>query len=633
MKVAAYTIALNEAAHVDMWAKSTTDADYRIVADTGSTDDTVDRLTRAGVTVYRIAVRPWRFDVARNTALALIPADVDVCLSMDMDEFVEAGWRSKLETAWSPGTTALYCRKQSRSHADAPPANGFPVKNFHHRWGYHFKRPVHEQLSYSGENEITHYCADIIINHVQDHSKTTRKQYLPLMELARKEDPGDAQICFWLGREYMWAKQNKQGVEAMECYLALLSSTWPEERSEAMRCLARMQSEKRMFWLDKARTEAPHRREIWLDLAEELYERQDWAKLFWACTNGIEKTRRTGSYLDDQYCWGSRLFDLGAMASWELKLIDRAIEWQQTAVELAPDDHRLRLQNSLDFFIRQHEMLRRNDDLATPSRSLLLCKTRKRDGTSGGNETNGTATNREGRVEASSQSSEQSSNSGSVLSQLEVRHEFERLDLAAQTQPTALCELILSYGSDKAGPFHNYTIFYERLFSKFREEKLEIFELGIGTNKADVPSSMGPRGKPGASLRAWRAYFESANIYAADIDRDTLFAEDRIQTFWVDQRKPDTIRALWRQLDGISFDIMIDDGLHDASANISFFLKSLQKLKPGGIYMVENIRPTDAGIMKSFVHTVAHVGKYAIVAALPHPLNNVDNRLMIFQNA
>ena len=61
MKVAVYSIALNEGAHAERWANSAADADYRIVADTGSTDDTVERLTQAGVTVFRIAIRPWRF--------------------------------------------------------------------------------------------------------------------------------------------------------------------------------------------------------------------------------------------------------------------------------------------------------------------------------------------------------------------------------------------------------------------------------------------------------------------------------------------------------------------------------------------------------------------------------------------
>ena len=53
--IAVYTIAVNEAAHAERWAESAAEADYRIVADTGSTDDTVERLIRAGVTVHRIA--------------------------------------------------------------------------------------------------------------------------------------------------------------------------------------------------------------------------------------------------------------------------------------------------------------------------------------------------------------------------------------------------------------------------------------------------------------------------------------------------------------------------------------------------------------------------------------------------
>jgi glycosyltransferase involved in cell wall biosynthesis len=201
VKVAVYTIALNAAAHAERWAESAAEADYRIVADTGSTDDTVERLTRAGVTVHRIAVRPWRFDVARNTAMALIPDDVDVCCTMDMDRFLGPGWRPKLEAAWTPDTTAPFCRVEYRASADDPTLRGWPAKNFHHRCGYRFKRPVHEALCYTGE-QVTRDCADIVVYEVQDHGKETRRQYL-----------------------------------------------------------ARMQPEKRMDWLDRARAEAPHPRE------------------------------------------------------------------------------------------------------------------------------------------------------------------------------------------------------------------------------------------------------------------------------------------------------------------------------------------------------------------------------------
>lgn len=357
MKVAVYTIALNEAANAERWANSAVDADYRIVADTGSTDDTVERLTAAGVTVHRIAVRPWRFDDARNAAMALIPADVDVCCTMDMDRFLEPGWRAKLEATWTPETTALYCQTTYRSSVDDPtPLRSWPAKNFHHRWGYRFRRPVHEALVFTGETEVTANSGDIVMYEVQDLAKPTRSSYLPLMEVAHKEDPADAQICFWLGRDLMWANQQERAVPLLERYLELPTSKWAEERSEAMRYIARMRPEQRLSWLDKARMEAPHRREIWLDLAEEFHGKADWLNLFWACTNGIEKTHRTGSYLDDANCWGFRLYDLGAIASWRLNAMDRAVEWGRRALEFDPNNQRLK--DNLNFFIGHRDSLR-----------------------------------------------------------------------------------------------------------------------------------------------------------------------------------------------------------------------------------------------------------------------------------
>lgn len=350
MKVAVYTIALNEAAHVERWANSAAEADYSIVADTGSLDDTVERLCRAGVTVHRIAVRPWRFDDARNAAMDLIPAEVDVCCTMDMDMFLEQGWRSKLEAAWKPETTALNCRMLIRTSIDDPtPAHVYPSKSFHRRLGYRFRRPVHEALFFSGK-EVAPDADQIVMHHLRT-TTTNHENYLRLMELAFAEDPQDSQICFWLGREHMYANQPEQSIDLLERYLSLPTSKWQDERSEAMRYLARMLPEKKAFWLDQARLEAPHRREIWLDLAEEFHGRSDWLNLFWACSQGIEKTRRTGSYLDEASCWGFRLYDLGAIASWHLDAMDRAVEWGQKALELGSGDQRLK--DNLDFFIKR----------------------------------------------------------------------------------------------------------------------------------------------------------------------------------------------------------------------------------------------------------------------------------------
>jgi hypothetical protein len=40
-------------------------------------------------------------------------------------------------------------------------------------------------------------------------------------------------------------------------------------------------------------------------------------------------------------------------------------------------------------------------------------------------------------------------------------------------------------------------------------------------------------------------------------------------------------------------DIIIEDGLHNLEANVSFFEGSLDHLRPGGIYIIEDIMWTD----------------------------------------
>lgn len=155
---------------------------------------------------------------------------------------------------------------------------------------------------------------------------------------------------------------------------------------------------------------------------------------------------------------------------------------------------------------------------------------------------------------------------------------------------TELCWIMNKYGSDK-GNHHNYSTLYHYLFENIRLEKLNVFEVGLGTNNIDFPSNMGINGKPGASLRGWKEYFINSNIYGADIDSSILFEEDRILTFFVDQTKKETIDELWSspRLSSIEFDIIIDDGLHEFHANKKFFENSIQKLKKSGVFIIEDI--------------------------------------------
>lgn len=166
-----------------------------------------------------------------------------------------------------------------------------------------------------------------------------------------------------------------------------------------------------------------------------------------------------------------------------------------------------------------------------------------------------------------------------------------------KTLPTELCVLMNKYGSDKGTQNKgrgNYTKLYNFLFSEIKDKIKNVFEVGLGTNYTDVPSSMGIDGVPGASLRGWREYFTNANIYGADLDRRILFQEERIKTFFVNQFDKKTINDLWFELENIEFDIIIDDGIHDVSfdnksGNKIFFENSIHKLKKNGFYIIEDV--------------------------------------------
>ena len=99
-RVAVYAISKAESRFVDRWMDSMAEAYEIVVLDTGSTDDTVEKLRARGARVEKMLFHPWRFDVARNAALKLVSEDVDVCCSVALDEVFEPGWRQALERAW-----------------------------------------------------------------------------------------------------------------------------------------------------------------------------------------------------------------------------------------------------------------------------------------------------------------------------------------------------------------------------------------------------------------------------------------------------------------------------------------------------------------------------------------------------
>jgi hypothetical protein len=205
-------------------------------------------------------------------------------------------------------------------------------------------------------------------------------------------------------------------------------------------------------------------------------------------------------------------------------------------------------------------------------------------------------------------------------------------------RPTRMCRVMKNYGSDKGGlkSWHNYTTVYSVIFHKYRNQPVRIFEMGLGSNNPDILFTM-RNGRPGASLRAWRELFPRAHVYGADIDRESLFQEERIKTFYCDQLDHAVIRQLWSQPDlRDPLDIIIDDGLHTLEGNTSLLEISLDHLSPGGIYVVEDIEHGSVPSWYERIETVysKQYPSYEFVfVALPNPHNDYDNNLLVIRRA
>jgi SAM-dependent methyltransferase len=193
---------------------------------------------------------------------------------------------------------------------------------------------------------------------------------------------------------------------------------------------------------------------------------------------------------------------------------------------------------------------------------------------------------------------------------------------------TELCVIMNESGSDKGSGHHNYTTFYNYVFNDIRKEAKLVFELGLGTNNLSILSNMSGDGTPCGSLRGWRTYFENAEIYGADIDKDILYQEDRIKTFHCDQTNTESIKSMWSNIDQ-KFDVIIEDGLHTFEANKTFFDNSIDFLRDGGIFIIEDVDQRIFTDIEKFIEERKSNYKFMELIKIPNPKNMGDNNVVL----
>ncbi len=345
-KIYVYAISKNEEKFVDRWVHSMKEADAIYVLDTGSSDKTVSKLKELGVHVFEEDITPWRFDVARNHSLALVPEDADVCVCTDLDEVFLPGWRDTLEQIWQEDTTRLaYNYNWSLDEENRPLVN-FYLEQIHARKNYQWTHPVHEVLTYLGKKEEKKITTnEITLNHYPDRTKS-RSSYLPLLELSVEEDPEDDRNMHYLGREYMYYGMWEKAITTLKRHLSLKKATWKDERGASMRFIARCcgnlgKVEDAEKWYQNAMKETPYLRDPYMEYAIFCYEQNRYADIISYVGKALQIRSHPKTYINEVFSWDHTPYDLLSIAFFACQEYALSYTACKKALQISPDDERL----------------------------------------------------------------------------------------------------------------------------------------------------------------------------------------------------------------------------------------------------------------------------------------------------
>lgn len=306
-----YTIAKNESANVAGFMAAAQGAEV-YVFDTGSTDDTVELLRQHGANVTVGSITPWRFDHAREAALALVPDDPNIlCISIDMDERLEDGWQDKLKAEWKTGCNFGNYRYigEWRDAERTVPAVESARTRIHARQGFHWKRPVHEIPAADSETQVQTCDTTILVRHYPDGKQ---RNYAPLLTSILEANPDDADARLQRGGEFA---QKAEWENALIDYQAWLRLTFGDDRP-VMRyrratthiaratCYYHLDQHDRAlqaFW--EAVAAEPLCREAWVHLAHTHQSMGDHAMAL-ACAQKATAISQPPYYAcTDSFCW------------------------------------------------------------------------------------------------------------------------------------------------------------------------------------------------------------------------------------------------------------------------------------------------------------------------------------------
>lgn len=346
-KVYVYAICKNESHHIERWVDSMKEADGIYVLDTGSTDDSVEKLKSLGVNVEIKKYEHFKFDEARNDSLDLVPQDADICVCTDLDEILNKNWREELESIWKENTDRIRYNLYFTFDEEGNPLSSYYISKIHKRNKYTWTHPIHEVLAYVGttkENVLT--SETITISHLPDRTKD-RSFYLNLLEESVKDNPDDDRNMHYLGREYMYNEDWNNSINTLIKHLNLQSSTWNEERGASMRFISRgyiglKRYDEAEMWLKKAIDETPNVREPYIELGLLYYNLEKYEDAVTNLEKGINIKEKSPTYINEEFAWNETPYDILSICYYQLGKYEEALKNSEIAININKNNDRLK---------------------------------------------------------------------------------------------------------------------------------------------------------------------------------------------------------------------------------------------------------------------------------------------------
>lgn len=319
-KIGVYGICKNEGDNVDKFMRSIKDADHVVICDTGSTDGTFERFqtyqATYPLTLTKIHVSPWRFDDARNCALLLLPEDLDICVSLDLDEQLDQGWYERLAdqvTADIQSRGATFDRYNHRFRSiwnwnrpdETPNVSEHWHERIHSRKGFMWKLPVHEVLTKAdGSAETSTWIGDVWMTQRPDLSKP-RSSYLGMLEISVKEDPMRWKSWSFLASEYVGAGRYDDAITAINTAMAISDSDKAHLSLQASNIYRFTGRHDKAIWeLMNAIQLAPHVREYHVYLSDLYSSLGRHREAVTQLELGLLIVTPTNGYSYNPSCWG-----------------------------------------------------------------------------------------------------------------------------------------------------------------------------------------------------------------------------------------------------------------------------------------------------------------------------------------